>query len=103
MQTTNDGASQRTKTRSRASVMILLILASLALAGQVVMAQSSIISEMEAKDIALKTVPGEITDVAIEKKLGAKRYVVEVIAAADGAEIDVIIEMETGKVLGTER
>ncbi len=60
------------------------------------------ISEEEAKKIAVKAVPGTVTDVAIEKKLGANRYVVEVIAADDGAETDVIIEMETGKVLGTE-
>ncbi len=64
--------------------------------------QNATISEEEAKKIAVKAVPGTVTDVAIEKKLGAKRYVVEVIADADGAETDVIIEMETGKVLATE-
>lgn len=68
-----------------------------------VVSSGTVISEEEAKKIALETVPGEVTDIAIEKKLGGKRYVVEVIAAADGAEVDVIIEMETGKVLGTER
>lgn len=61
------------------------------------------ISEEEAKKIAVKVLPGTVTDVAIEKKLGANRYVVEVIAADDGAETDVIIEMETGKVLATEK
>ncbi len=61
------------------------------------------ISEEEAKKIAVKAVPGTVTGVAIEKKLGANRYVVEVIAADDGAETDVIIEMETGKVLATEK
>ncbi len=60
------------------------------------------ITRDEAVKIALKAVPGDVTDVGIEKKLGAKRYVVEVIAKKDGAETDVIIDMETGKVLGTE-
>jgi uncharacterized membrane protein YkoI len=65
-------------------------------------AHGQIISREEAKKIALETVPGVITDFDIEKKFGAKRYVVEIIAAANGEETDVIIEMETGKVLGTE-
>ena len=65
--------------------------------------QGRTISEEEAREIALKAVPGEVMDVAIEKKLGAKRFVVEVIADADGAESDVIIDMETGKVLATEK
>ena len=69
--------------------------------GDTAMAQAKI-SDEEAKEIAVKAVPGEVTDFAIEKKLGANRYVVEVIAADRGAEIDVIIDMETGKVLATD-
>ncbi len=61
------------------------------------------ISEDEAVRIALNAVPGDVTDVGIEKKLGANRYVVEVLAKEDGAETDVIIDMETGKVLTTEK
>ena len=61
------------------------------------------ISEEEAVKIALKAVPGEVTGVAIEKKLGANRYVVEVLAKEDGVETDVIIDMETGEVLATEK
>jgi uncharacterized membrane protein YkoI len=61
------------------------------------------ITEEEAVKIALKAVPGEVTGVAIEKKLGANRYVVEVLAKEDGVETDVIIDMETGKVLATEK
>ncbi len=61
------------------------------------------ISEEEAVKIAVKAVPGEVTDVAIEKKLGANRYVVEVLSKEDGAETDVIIDMETGKVLAMEK
>ena len=40
---------------------------------------------------------------SIERKLGANRYVVELLAKEDGIETDVIIDMETGKVLGTEK
>jgi len=62
-----------------------------------------LITEEEAVKIALKAVPGEVTGVAIEKKLGANRYVVEVLAKEDGVETDVIIDMETGKELATEK
>ena len=61
------------------------------------------ISEDEAKQIAAKTVPGKATDVAIEKKRGANRFVVEVAPAAGGKEVDVIIDMTSGKVLGIEK
>ncbi len=60
------------------------------------------ISEERAKEIALDAVPGDITHVGIERKLGAKRYVVEVLAREDGAETDVIIDMQTGEILGIE-
>jgi uncharacterized membrane protein YkoI len=68
-----------------------------------IMAEASKISEEEAVKIALKAVPGDVTAVSIEKKLGANRYVVEVIAKEDGVETDVIIDMETGKILTTEK
>lgn len=61
------------------------------------------ISEERAREIALQAVPGDITDLDIERKLGAKRYVVEVIAEEDGEETDVIIDMETGEVLEIEK
>jgi uncharacterized membrane protein YkoI len=59
-------------------------------------AQVRKISDEKAKEIALQAVPGDVTAVAIEKKLGANRFVVEVIAKEDGIETDVIIDMETG-------
>ena len=68
-----------------------------------VTARTAKISEDEAVKIALKAVPGNVTAVSIEKKLGADRYVVEVIAKEDGVETDVIIDMVTGKVLMTEK
>ena len=55
----------------------------------------------KAKQLSLKIVPGDVTGVAIEKKLGKQAIVVEVLTK-DGSEIDVIIDMETGAVLGTE-
>ncbi len=59
------------------------------------------ITEEEAIAIALKEVEGEVTDVAIEKKFGKAAYVVE-IDADDGPETDVIIDIETGEILGIE-
>ncbi len=62
------------------------------------------ISYDELKKIAVGAVPGKAIDVQIEKKLGANRYVVEVLSAADGgAEVDVIIDMATHKVLVIEK
>ena len=59
------------------------------------------ITEQEAIAIALKEVKGKVTDVAIEKKFGKTAYVVE-IDADSGPETDVIIDIETGEVLGIE-
>lgn len=59
------------------------------------------ITEEEAIAIALKEVKGEVTDVSIEKKFGKAAYVVE-IDADNGPETDVIIDIETGEVLGIE-
>ena len=60
--------------------------------------KSSEITEEEAKIIALKKVPGKVTDIAIEKKFNRKTYVVEV-DADNGPETDVVIDFETGEVL----
>ncbi len=66
-------------------------------------AGGSAISKDEAKLIAVKAVPGKAIDVAIEKKAGINRYVVEVAPTAGGKELDVIIDMASGKVLGIEK
>jgi uncharacterized membrane protein YkoI len=63
---------------------------------------AKVISEDEAKKIALKAVPGKITDVQIEKKKGENMYVVEVQPAKGGKEVDVVIHMVTGKVMAIE-
>ncbi len=59
------------------------------------------IPEAQAKEIALREVPGTVTDVAIERKAGKIAYVVEV-AAENGLETDVIIDIYTGAVLDVE-
>ena len=61
------------------------------------------ISQDDAKLIAVKAVPGKAIDVAIEKKAGVNRYVVEVAPAKGGKELDVVIDMASGKVLGIEK
>jgi uncharacterized membrane protein YkoI len=60
------------------------------------------ISEEKAKGIAVKKVAGDVTGVDLERKLGQTAFVVEVLTK-DGEEIDVIIDPQTGKVLGTEK
>ncbi len=61
------------------------------------------ISQEKATEIAMKKVPGKVTSVEIEKKLGKKVYVVEILEKGSGSEVDVLVDMETGEVLGTER
>lgn len=61
------------------------------------------ISDEQAAEIAIKHVPGDVVTVAMERKLGDLRLVVEVIAADDMAETDVIIDRMTGEVLAVEK
>jgi len=58
------------------------------------------ITEQQAMEIALKEVDGKVTDIEIEKKFGRTCYVVEI--DDDGTETDVIIDVQTGEVLGVE-
>ena len=58
------------------------------------------ITKQEAIEIAQKAVEGKVTDVEIEKKYSRAVYVVEI--DVDGVETDVIIDIETGEVLGIE-
>jgi uncharacterized membrane protein YkoI len=60
------------------------------------------ISEEQAKQAALKAVPGEVTDATVEKKRGKMVYVIEVVAQKDGVETDVLVDMDSGIVLGVE-
>lgn len=59
------------------------------------------ITEAQAEELALREVPGRVTDIAIERKLGRIAFVVEV-DADDGPETDVFIDAETGEVLAVE-
>lgn len=61
------------------------------------------ISQDDAKLIAVKAVPGKAINVAVEKHKGINRYVVEVMPVAGGKELDVIIDMASGKVIGIEK
>ena len=59
------------------------------------------ITKEQATKVALEQVPGKVTDVTIERKRGKNVYVVE-IQSPDQGEKDVLVDMESGKVIGTE-
>jgi uncharacterized membrane protein YkoI len=61
------------------------------------------ISKEQASQNALQAVPGKVTDLSVERKGGKNIYVVEIIAEKDGGETDVLVDMDSGKVLGVER
>ena len=79
--------------------------ASLVLAAQAIAqdkpAAAAKITEEQAKAIALKTIPGKVTKVVIEKKKGKSVYVVEIMSEKKG-EIDVFVDIVSGKVIGTD-
>jgi uncharacterized membrane protein YkoI len=59
------------------------------------------ITKEQATKIALERIPGEVTDVTIEKKRGKNVYVIEIQSPEQG-EKDVLVDIETGKIVGTE-
>jgi len=59
------------------------------------------VTREQAEAIALKAVPGKITSVEIEPKRGKLVYAVEIMTP-QGEETDVLVDTETGEVLGTE-
>ncbi len=59
------------------------------------------VSGEEATKIALAEVPGKATSVKIERKRGKNVYVVE-IQTKDRGEIDVFVDIESGKIVGTD-
>ena len=65
---------------------------------QVTLAKQAKITEAESKTIALKQVPGTVTDVELEDEDGTVVYGVEV-QAKDGSKQDVKVNAQTGKVL----
>ena len=64
-------------------------------------AEAAKITEEQASAIALKAVPGKVTGVTIEKKLGKNVYVVEIMSQTQG-EKDVFVDLVSGKVIGTD-
>ena len=69
---------------------------------QAINAPGGTISEEEARQAALKALPGKVTDVTVEKKRGKTVYVIEIVAEKDGVETDVLVDMTSGTVLGME-
>ena len=84
----------------RAGLLAILLLAPAMAAAQV---QSPVakITEAQATKIALERIPGKVTDVKIERKRGKNVYVVE-IQTPDGGEKDVFVDIESGKIVGTD-
>jgi hypothetical protein len=61
------------------------------------------VTGMQATDIALKEVPGKVTSMKIERLGKNNVYAVEIIAQKDGVETDVFVDIESGKIIGTDR
>jgi uncharacterized membrane protein YkoI len=59
------------------------------------------ISPEQASKIALEKVPGNVTDVTIERKRGKNVYVVEIQTTNEG-EKDVFVDIKTGQIVGTD-
>lgn len=59
------------------------------------------ISEEQATKIALERIPGKVTEVKIERKLGKHVYVVEIQTPNEG-EKDVFVDIATGEIVGTD-
>jgi uncharacterized membrane protein YkoI len=58
------------------------------------------ISGAEATKIALELIPGKATKLTIERKRGKNVYVVEI--QTPQGEKDVFVDIETGKIVGTD-
>ncbi|HET6888333.1 MAG TPA: PepSY domain-containing protein, partial [Candidatus Udaeobacter sp.] len=59
------------------------------------------ITKEQATKIALEQIHGKVTDVTIERKRGKNVYVIE-IQSPDQGEKDVFVDMESGKIVGTD-
>jgi uncharacterized membrane protein YkoI len=59
------------------------------------------ITEEQATKIALERIPGKVTEVKIERKLGKNVYVVEIQTPNEG-EKDVFVDIVTGQIVGTD-
>jgi len=61
------------------------------------------VSSGEARKIALEVMPGKVTSMKVERFGKYNVYAVEIIAEKDGVETDVFVDIESGKVVGTDR
>ncbi|HSH93743.1 MAG TPA: PepSY domain-containing protein, partial [Roseimicrobium sp.] len=61
------------------------------------------VSSLAAKETALKEVPGKVTSMKIERYGKHNVYAVEIIATKYGVETDVFVDIESGKVVGTDK
>jgi peptidase YpeB-like protein len=59
------------------------------------------ITAEQATETALKAMPGRMTSVVIERKRGRYVYVVE-IQTSDAGEKDVLVDIQSGEIVGTE-
>ena len=64
-------------------------------------ASATTLPEEQIIAIALAEVPGEVTEVELERDDGVLAYEVELIAA-DGTEMEVMINAETGEIIEVE-
>ena len=60
------------------------------------------VSKEQAVQNALAALPGTVGEVTIEKKRGRNVWVVEVVTEKTGDEKDVLVDMDSGKVIGIE-
>jgi uncharacterized membrane protein YkoI len=60
------------------------------------------ITKEVATQNALNALPGTVTDVTVEKKRGKNVWIIEIVADKDGAETDVLVDMNTGAVIGMD-
>jgi hypothetical protein len=61
------------------------------------------ITKGEAMQAALRNLPGNVTDVTVERKRGKQVYVIEIVSEKDGSESDVLVDMQSGAVLGIDK
>ncbi len=61
------------------------------------------VSSQQARETALKEVPGNVTSMKIERFGKYNVYAVEIVAEKDGVETDVFVDIESGKVVGTDK
>lgn len=84
-------------------IMTIAIATVIAVPGSAIAANaiSPNISKEKAKSIALKEVPGTITDIELEREKGAIFYEVDITKKDSFEEVDVYIAADSGKVLYT--